>query len=199
MKTFRETDFEAVVIGASAGGIQALSTILADLPSSFSIPIIVVLHIPASQPSTLSHVFESIVELDVKEAEEKEKLKGGTIYFASPGYHLLVERDHTLSFSNEAPVCFSRPSIDVTFESAAWIFGSKLLGILLTGSNHDGANGMKRIQESGGTTIIQDPKTAVHPPMPESAKPYVLPEHILNLEQIASYLAKADKQIRKKA
>ena len=92
MRTPTKNKFEAVVIGASAGGIQALSAVLSDLPATFSLPIIIVLHIPPSHPSTLSHVFESIVEMKVKEAEEKEEIKGGTIYFAPPGYHLLIEQ-----------------------------------------------------------------------------------------------------------
>ncbi len=198
MKTSGSCRSEAIVIGASAGGIRALGTILSDLPANFSLPIIIVLHIPSSHPSTLSNVFRSMVKLEVKEAEEKEIIKGGTIYFAPPGYHLLIEKDHSFSLSNEEPVCFSRPSIDVTFESAAWIYEKKLIGLLLTGANEDGSYGMKKIKESGGTTIVQDPTGAEHQEMPRSALPYVLPENIMNLNQIATYLVKRDQQIGKR-
>lgn len=197
MKASEDQKIQAIVIGASAGGIHALSTILSDLPASFSLPIIVVLHIPSSHPSTLPQVFKGLVKLEVKEAEEKEKIKAGTIYFAPPGYHLLIEKDHTFSFSNEEPVCFSRPSIDVTFESAAWTYERHLLGLLLTGANTDGSNGMKKILKYGGTTMIQNPTDADYPEMPRSAQPYVLPENILGLQQIAAYLVKTDQQIRK--
>lgn len=194
MKHKMKSQIEAIVIGASAGGIQAISTILSGLPASFQLPIIIVLHIPSSHPSTLSKLFKNIVKIDVKEAEEKENIKRGTIYFASPGYHLLIEKDHTFSFSNEAPVYFSRPSIDVTFESAAWTYGEKLVALLLTGANQDGANGLRIIKESGGTTIVQDPAGAEQPEMPRSGLPYVLPENIMSLNQISEYLLKAGQE-----
>lgn len=183
---------KAVVIGASAGGIHALRKILSLLPDTYSFPIIIVLHVSASHRSTLPEVFKGIVKLPVKEAQEKEDIIGGTIYFAPPGYHLLIESDHTFSLSNEEPVYFSRPSIDVTFESAAYVYGKNLSGILLTGASQDGAMGLKKIKEFGGNTVIQDPKSAEHSEMPRSGIPYVKAENIMTLDQISQYLVMKD-------
>ena len=182
--------FKAVVIGASAGGIDALREILPSLPKSYPLPIIIVLHIPGDQPSLLSELFGSKTELRVKDADEKEAIQPGTIYFACPGYHLLVERDLTLSLSQEDPVQYARPSIDVLFESAADAFGSHLVGVLLTGANQDGAEGLKRIQEAGGLALIQDPATAQVRSMPEAACALLSPsvEQILSLNEIARFL-----------
>lgn len=179
---------KAIVIGASAGGIQALRKILSLLPDNYSHAIIIVLHISAAHRSTLPEVFKGIVNLPVKEAQEKEDILSGTIYFAPPGYHLLIESDHTFSLSNEEPVYFSRPSIDVTFESAAYVYGKGLTAILLTGASQDGAMGLKKVKELGGSTIIQDPKSAEHSEMPRSGIPYVDPENIMTLDQISKHL-----------
>lgn len=182
--------FKAVVIGASAGGIDALSEILPHLPKTYPLPIIIVLHIPDKQPSHLSELFASKTELRVKDADEKEVIQPGTIYFAPPGYHLLVERDLTLSLSNEDPVQYSRPSIDVLFESAADAFESHLVGVLLTGANSDGSEGLKRIQELGGLALIQDPATAQMRDMPEAACTLLsaTKEQILTLAEITNLL-----------
>ena len=182
--------FKAVVIGASAGGIDALTEILPRLPKTYPIPIIIVLHIPGTQPSFLSEIFGSKTELRVKDADEKEAIQPGTIYFACPDYHLLVERDLTFSLSQEDPVQYARPSIDVLFESAADAFGSHLVGVLLTGANQDGAQGLKRIQEAGGLALIQDPATAQVRSMPEAACALLSPsvEQILSLDEIARFL-----------
>lgn len=182
--------FKAVVIGASAGGIDALGEIIPRLPKTYSIPIIIVLHIPDDRSSLLSKLFGSRTELRVKDADEKEAIQPGTIYFASPGYHLLVERDLTFSLSQEEPVQYARPSIDVLFESAADAFGSHLVGVILTGANQDGAEGLKRIQESGGLALIQDPATAQVRSMPEAACALLSPsvEQILSLDEIARFL-----------
>ncbi len=188
MNRNKEIELRAVVLGASAGGIQALIKILSLLPENYSLPIIIVLHISDAHPSTLPAVFKGIVRLPVKEAQEKDEILRGTIYFAPPGYHLLIESDYTFSLSNEEPVFFSRPSIDVTFESAAYVYGKNLTGILLTGANQDGAMGLKTIKGLGGRTIIQDPKSAEHSEMPASGIPYVKPENIMTLDQISQYL-----------
>ena len=182
--------FKAVVIGASAGGIAALSEILPSLPKSYPLPIIIVLHLPGDQPSLLAELFGSKTELRVKDADEKEAIQPGTVYFAPPDYHLLVERDLTFSFSQEDPVQYARPSIDVLFESAADAYESQLIGVLLTGANHDGAEGLKRIQESGGLALIQDPATAQVRSMPEAACALLSPsaEQILSLDEIARFL-----------
>ena len=182
--------FKAVVIGASAGGIDALGEILPRLPKTYPLPILIVLHIPGDQASLLSELFGSKTKLRVKDADEKEAIQPGTIYFACPGYHLLVERDLTLSLSQEDPVQYARPSIDVLFESAADAFGSHLVGVLLTGANQDGAEGLKRIQEAGGLALIQDPATAQVRSMPEAACALLSPsvEQILSLDEIARFL-----------
>lgn len=189
---------DAIVMGASAGGIQALIQVLQFLPLGYFIPIIIVLHIPSAHRSTLTDVFKNVVKLPVKEAEEKEPIKHGTIYFAPPGYHLLIEDDHTFSLSNEEPVNFSRPSIDVTFQSAADAYGRNLLGILLTGANSDGAEGLKKIRDRGGNTIIQDPNSAEQAEMPTAGLPYVKPENIMSLDQIGHYLTKINLSTKEK-
>lgn len=124
--------------------------------------------------------------LIVKEAEEKETIKENTIYFAPPNYHLQVEDEFTLSLSTAQKVNFSRPSIDVLFETAAWTFKNELLGILLTGANSDGAEGLKTIKTFGGTTIVENPETAHARAMPQSGIKKSAPDYILNLEDIAN-------------
>lgn len=191
--SLKNEHLQAVVIGASSGGIKALGKILPTLPASYSIPIIIVIHLPEDKPSLLTEVFRNKVKLRVKEADEKEQIVGGTIYFAPPGYHLLVEKDKTFSLSNEGTVLFSRPSIDVLFESAADTYGQGLVGILLTGANEDGALGLKKIKEAGGLTLIQNPASAEEKRMPKSGLPYVLLENILSLKKIANFLNKGMK------
>ena len=188
--------FKAVVIGASAGGVDALGEILPRLPKTYPLPIIIVLHIPGDQPSLLAELFGSKTELRVKDADEKEIISPGTIYFASPGYHLLVERDLTFSLSAEEPVQFARPSIDVLFESAADAIGSHLVGVLLTGANQDGAEGLKRIHQAGGLALIQDPATAQVRAMPDAGYALLattinkndINKHILSLDEIGQLL-----------
>jgi two-component system chemotaxis response regulator CheB len=191
MKKITDLDrFKAVAIGASAGGIDALEKILPRFPKTYPLPIMIVLHIPGDQPSLLAEIFASKTELRVKDADEKETLRPGTVYFASPGYHLLVERDLTFSLSQEDPVQYARPSIDVLFESAADAFGPHLVGVLLTGANQDGAIGLNRIQKLGGLALIQDPATAQARAMPEAACKLLAAsaEQILSLDEIASLL-----------
>jgi two-component system chemotaxis response regulator CheB len=162
-------DCEAVVIGASAGGIDALSAILPGLPANFPIPIIVVTHLPADRRSLITEVFQAKCSLTVKEVEDKEKPAGGTVYFAPPDYHVLVEPDGRLSLSSEEAVMYSRPSIDVLFESAADAFGEYLLAIVLSGANSDGTRGLRAVVDCGGTAIVQLPSTAFAAEMPEAA------------------------------
>ena len=188
--------FKAVVIGASAGGVDALGKLLPRLPKTYPLPIIIVLHIPGDQPSLLAELFGSKTEMRVKDADEKEIISPGTIYFASPGYHLLVERDLTFSLSQEDPVQFARPSIDVMFESAADAFGSHLIGVLLTGANQDGAEGLNQIHQAGGLALVQDPATAQVRAMPDAGCALLsttinlddIDEHILSLDEIGHLL-----------
>ena len=184
---------EAVVIGASAGGVQALLTVLADLPRSFHLPLIVVLHLPEGRDSQLAEIFQYRLPIEVREAADKETILPGTLYFAGPDYHLLVEMDRTFSLSSEEPLHYSRPSINVLMESAADAYGPALAGILLTGANEDGATGMARIKQQGGLTVVQDPAEAAVPTMPEAAIRRQAPDFILTLASIRDFLLKFDR------
>ena len=132
---------EAVVIGASAGALEALSSLLPALPSDYRLPILIVVHLPPDKTSLLAELLRARCAIRVREAEDKEPIEPGVVYFAPPDYHLLVEQDRRLSLSDDEPVLFSRPSIDVLFESAADAYGGGLIGVVLTGANSDGANG----------------------------------------------------------
>jgi two-component system chemotaxis response regulator CheB len=180
---------DAVVIGGSAGALDALNAIFPALPASYPLGIAVVLHVPPGKPSYLSEFFRSKCSLAMKEAEDKEPLRPATVYFAPPDYHLLLERGHYFSLSVDEPVLFSRPAIDVLFESAADAYGPRLTGVLLTGASEDGARGLARIKRSGGTTIVQDPSTASSRTMPEAAVRLGAVDHVLPLQQIGSFLA----------
>jgi len=180
----REPPLEAVVIGTSAGGLAALSRLVSGLSSHFPLPILVVQHVPVGTPTQLAEIFQRKTGLRVKEADEKEALRPATLYFAPPGYHLLLESDCSLSLSQDDAVHFSRPSIDVLFESAADALGPALLGILLTGANEDGAAGLAAIHHAGGLTIVQDPAEAEVDTMPRAALQRFAPNHILPLRDI---------------
>lgn len=179
----------AVVIGASAGGVAALFQVLGALPSTFAIPVLCVLHLPDDRHSQLAGVLQRRLHRPVCEARDKERISGGQIYVAGPGYHLSVERDLTLSLSQEEPVHFSRPAIDFLFISAADAYGDSLLGVLLTGANEDGARGLAYIKNNGGRTIVQDPRDAQVALMPEAALALHQPDHILTLSGIGQLLA----------
>jgi two-component system chemotaxis response regulator CheB len=181
---------EAVVIGASAGGFEALLTVLKDLPAGYPMPLVVVLHLPDTHESRLAELFGYRLSLQVREARDKESLAPGTVYVAPSGYHLLIETDHTFSFSCEDRVSYARPSIDVLFESAADAYGKSLAGILLTGANYDGAAGMAGMQVAGALTIVQDPASAEIATMPEAALRRMTPDLILPLAEIHSLLRK---------
>lgn len=184
----REPPLEAVVIGTSAGGLAALSRLVSGLSSHFPLPILVVQHVPAGTPTQLAEIFQRKTGLRVKEADEKEALRPATLYFAPPGYHLLLESDRSLSLSQDEAVHFSRPSIDVLFESAADALGPAVAGILLTGANEDGAAGLEAIHRAGGLTIVQDPAEAEVDTMPRAALQRFAPNHILPLRDIHQLL-----------
>lgn len=185
-----ESHGKAIVIGGSSGALDALGVILPALPRAFSLPLALVLHVPPSKPNGLVDLFRATTELSVKEAEDKEPLAAGTLYLACPSYHLLVERGGYFSLSVDDPVHFSRPAIDVLFESAADAYGRALAGVLLSGANEDGAEGLARILAAGGTTIVQDPDTALARQMPDSALKHGQPHHVLPPRDIAPYLAR---------
>lgn len=179
---------QAVVIGASAGALEALSAILPALPPDFTPPILIVVHVPPDRPSVLAELFRAKCQRPVREAEDKEPIADGTIYFAPPGYHLLVEAGKTLALSSDEPVLFSRPSIDVLFESAADAYGPGLVGIVLTGANTDGAEGLRTIAHSSGLAFVQEPQEAFASAMPEAAIRLVPAAIVLPLGQIAARL-----------
>jgi two-component system, chemotaxis family, protein-glutamate methylesterase/glutaminase len=184
---------EAVVIGASAGALEALSAILPTLPANYKLPVIIVVHVPPDKKSLLAELFQAKCSIEVREAEDKEPIRGGTAYFAPPDYHLLVETDKSLSLSDDEPVFYSRPSIDVLFESAADAYGPSLIGIVLTGANRDGADGLKAIVEAGGMAIVQSPKEAYASAMPEAAIAECPGARVLTLKEIAVYLREVEK------
>jgi two-component system chemotaxis response regulator CheB len=180
--------FEAVVIGASAGGVDALLALLPGLPPDLPVPIVVVLHIPPDRESRLADLFEPRVGCRTGEARDKEPLEAGMLYFAGPGYHLSIERDRTFSLSLEEPVQFARPSIDVLMESAADAYGPALAAIVLTGANHDGAAGLAAVRRAGGLAVVQDPAEAQVPTMPAAALAQARPDLVLKLGQIHELL-----------
>lgn len=182
-------DVAAVVIGTSAGGVAALLKVLGELPQDFAIPVLCVLHLPNDRHSHLAEVLQRRLHRPVREARDKEPISPGQIYVAGPGYHLSVERDLSLSLSQEEPVHFSRPAIDFLFQSAADAYGACLLGVLLTGANEDGAQGLLKIKNSGGRTVVQDPRDAQVSLMPEAALALQQPDHILSLSGIGRLLA----------
>jgi len=183
-------NYEAIVIGVSSGGMSAMKIMFSLLPKSFNIPIIIVQHIGVHSDNRWIKILNDTSNLRIKEADEKEKIEQGHVYFAPPNYHLLIEKDKTLSLTIGERVNFARPSIDVLFESAAEAYKIKLIGIILTGSNNDGTKGIKRIQECRGLTIVQDPETAESSFMPESAIAAIKPDYILPLEKIIELLIK---------
>lgn len=186
-QALRGRTVEAVVIGASAGGVNALLQMLPALPRGYCLPIVVVLHV-SGRPNQLVDVFQQRVVVPVREAGDKEDLVPGTLYFAPAGYHLLLEKDRSFSLSCDAPLHFARPAIDITMESAADAFGASLVGVLLTGANEDGAAGMATIGRAGGLTVVQDPEEANVGVMPAEAIRARQPDLVLPLEQITQLL-----------
>jgi two-component system chemotaxis response regulator CheB len=185
--------FKAIVIGTSYGGLEALKIIIKNLPEDFSLPILVVLHIGDHRCDSIIANLNKSTHMLVKEADEKEKIQSGTIYFAPPNYHLLVDDPSNIALSMSPKENHSRPSIDVLFESAAWHYKNQLIGILLTGLNDDGALGIKEIQDCGGTTIIENPKTAMASIMPASAIRIMKPDFQLALNDIPFKIAELTK------
>lgn len=181
-------DYELVVIGASAGGMDALKELFAALDSDFQLPVIVVQHISPQSNSYLVDYLDDYCPVKVSEAIEKQKVLPGNVYLAPPNYHLLIEEDRTLSLTVSEKVNYSRPSIDVLFETASIAFTDKLIGVLLTGASQDGAEGMRLIHVAGGMTIAQDPKSAYVSVMPQAAIDIFPVDHILPLKEIAPFL-----------
>jgi len=180
--------YEAIVIGASAGGLSAFKGILPLLDEDFPLPILIVQHISPQSDNYMTVHLNKICKIRVKEAEEKEMIRAGHAYFSPPNFHMLVEEERSISFSVENKVNYARPSIDILFETAAYAFRSGLIGIILTGANNDGAHGLKKIQELGGLCIVQDPEDAEVETMPASALKIMKPDKVFKLNEIAGFL-----------
>jgi two-component system, chemotaxis family, protein-glutamate methylesterase/glutaminase len=180
--------YEAIVIGVSAGGWGALKTILGVLPEGFPLAIMVVMHRHPHSDDYLEKSLDNDCAVRVKQADEKESIVSGTVYFAPPNYHLLIEDVHALSLSVARAVNYARPSIDVLFESAAYVYGDTLAGLVLTGANSDGAVGLKKIKETGGLTLVQDPETAEATIMPHAAIAAADPDFVLPLGEIGAFI-----------
>jgi two-component system, chemotaxis family, protein-glutamate methylesterase/glutaminase len=179
---------DAVVVGASAGGVEALIEILPTLPAGFRPALLIVLHLPRERPSLLVEIYANRCALPVREADDKEPIEPGTVYFAPPDYHMLVERSRQIALSTDEPVHYSRPSIDVLFESAADVYADRLLGIILTGANEDGAAGLLAVHRAGGVTVVQEPDNAKVPLMVVSALQRNPADFVLPLPGIAELL-----------
>jgi two-component system chemotaxis response regulator CheB len=177
-----------IVVGGSAGGLQAIFAILDQLTREFDIPILLVLHRGSNTDSSLLELLESKTHLTVSEIEEKEIINPGHLYICPADYHVLIEQDGSFSLDASEKVNYSRPSVDVVFRSAANVFQDRLVAILLSGANADGAAGLLYVQQMGGTTIVQDPKDAQVPYMPQQAMLKMTPDKVLSGREIGEYL-----------
>lgn len=184
---------KVVIIGGSAGSLNALLHILPGLPEMHSFAIVIVLHRKQTEDTTLEDLIKLKSIIPVCAVEDKMLLKPGFIYVAPSNYHLLFEKNGILALDTSEKVNYSRPSIDVSFESAAEIYETNLVGILLSGSNSDGTNGIKAIQKAGGTIVIQDPKSAEMPFMPNNAIANSTPDYILNIQEILDFIILLEK------
>ncbi|ARS42116.1 chemotaxis protein CheB [Sphingobacteriaceae bacterium GW460-11-11-14-LB5] len=180
----------ALIIGGSAGSLDVLLEIFPALRNDISFPIVLVVHRKASNESLLTDLLKSRTTLAVSEAEEKEFLSSGKVFIAPADYHMLVEQDQSISLDYSEKVNYSRPSIDVTFQSAAEVYKEKLVCILLSGSNADGVEGLKSVNNFGGRVVIQNPNTAIMPYMPQQAVLNVKPHVLLDSHDMADYINK---------
>ena len=186
-KSAKEND-RALVVGASAGGIEALGVILQEFPEEF-VPVVVVLHLSErSSAMGVGRCFSKNCKLIIEEAREREPLLPGHLYIAPSGYHLLIERDQRFSLSMEEKVNYSRPSIDVLFQSAADCYRDKLTAVLLSGANKDGVAGLKTVRDLGGMIVVQSPNTAGSPYMPQAAIDALQPESVWPVGEIGGRL-----------
>lgn len=182
--------YKAIVMGASVGGTKAIRSCLAPLPASFPLPIIIVQHLHSSDRGRLAQHLDGEVALSVCSASDKEKIVSGRVYFAPANYHLFVERDETLALSLDPPVNWSRPSIDILFESASRVWRERLVGVVLTGSMADGARGMRAVAERGGLTVVQDPETAYNSEMILAVMKKTAIDHVIPLSFMGEFLSK---------
>ena len=179
--------YSVVGIGTSWGGLAAMSKLLGELPADFSLPVVVVQHRSKDSDRLLAELLQDATDLKVSEVEDKEPLMPGTVHIAPANYHVLIDAGY-LSLTLEEPVRFSRPSIDVMLSSAADTYGSGAIGVVLTGANEDGARGLSDIVKRGGRALVQDPRTAEIPIMPDAALKAVPSAEVLTLEALAPRL-----------
>lgn len=184
----RKLRYRAVAMGVSMGGVEALKRVLPALPSTFPLPVLVVIHISPGSGDGLARLLDGMSPLYVKEADEGDLAEAGTVYLAPAGYHMLAEMDGHLAVSTDPPVSFARPSVDVLFDSAAACYGAALIGVVLTGAGSDGAGGLARIGETGGCTIVQDPADAMMDMMPRAALARRQPHHVVKLQDLPALL-----------
>lgn len=200
MSQYRRFDmddhYRAIVIGGSAGSFQVISKILSTLPADFELPIIMCLH-------RLRHVRNGFVEalnikstINIQEPVDKETIKKGKIYLAPANYHLSVELGNTFALTTEELVNNSRPSIDIMLQTAAYAYRQRLVGILLSGANKDGAYGMKQISDKGGLTVVQDPQDCLIDTMPSSAMQVTNIDYVLKINEIVDFLLQLDKKVK---
>lgn len=182
------SDYRLVAIGASWGGLDVLRVILRDLPADLNAAVVIAQHrSPESHPTAFRDLLGAVTRLRVREAADKDDIRAGNAYIAAPDYHLLVDPG-AISLSTDEPVLYARPSIDVLLESAAESYRERCVGVVLTGANDDGAHGLARVVELGGTAIVQDPETAQRDEMPRAALRAVPDARVLQVEEIASLL-----------
>lgn len=193
MENIQKTDvlklLRIVVVGVSAGGMEALRRLLPRLPATFPWPVAVVQHLHSTECGFLASHLDQICALSVVEGEDKLPIAAGQVVLAPANYHMLVEWDGTYSLSVDPPVNWCRPSADVLFESAVEVFGARTVGIVLTGANNDGAAGFRKIREAGGVAAVQDPSEAEFPSMPMAAMEAATPDAVLRIDDIAPWLA----------
>lgn len=186
---------DAVVMGVSAGALEALERVLPVLEPGTPFPVVIVVHVPRNRPSAMPEVLRPRCKIPVREASDKEPVEPGTIWLAPADYHLLIEREHTFSLSIDEAVLFSRPSIDVLFHSAVDAY-ARLVAIVLTGASKDGSDGARAISEAGGFVMAEDPATAQFPTMPKACVRAASPGLVAGLDGIARALQKASRSGR---
>lgn len=180
---------EYFVIGTSAGGLDVLNAVLPAFKKTGKFKVFVVIHLPPTGPNLIPSLLNEKCELIVKEAEPGEEIEADTIYISPPDYHLCLEPNKILSLSAEEPVNFSRPSIDILFESAAYAFGKKVMGLLFTGANEDGARGLKKILDAQGFTVVQKPEDAEYDVMPRAALELMNPDYTMSVQEVSSFIS----------
>lgn len=184
------TKYRIVCIGCSKGGISILPLILAPLSADYALPIVIIQHLKAGTGELLVQLLDQQCNLNVIEAQQLDSAKKGFVYTAPADYHLYIDKERTFSLSVDEKVAYSRPSIDVFFESAARAFRSNVIGIILTGANRDGTEGLMTIKRYGGVTIAQKPETAEAREMPQAAITKGVVDYILTPEEISTFLLK---------